>query len=163
MSFLALSLLFPDRNRGFTLIELIVTMLAISILSAIALPNLLGQVGKAREVEGKQLLASLASAQQAYFIEKGTFSSSLDDLDSVVASRYFTIPDPDLKSPSAVVQQATAIDAAKQGVRNYSSGVYYNSSAGTFSIISCQSATPDGPATAPDTNTGACAAGDIIQ
>jgi type IV pilus assembly protein PilA len=163
ISFLARYLLAFDRDRGFTLIELLVVIIIVGVLAAIALPNLLSQVGKAREAEGKQILASLTKAQQAYFVEKATFSNSLENLDSIVTSKHFTLPDPTIISGTAVRQQADAIDAANKNVRNFSQGVYYNTTNRTFATILCQSTTPSTAATAPNTNTGSCTTGNIVQ
>ena len=70
-----------QSESGFTLIELLVVIIIVGILSAIALPTFLGQANKARESGAKTNLGTINRAQQAYRIENGTFSSSLDDLD----------------------------------------------------------------------------------
>ncbi len=45
-----------ENNEGFSLIELLVTVIIISILSAIALPSFLNQANKARQSEAQTLL-----------------------------------------------------------------------------------------------------------
>jgi type IV pilus assembly protein PilA len=156
-------LLIPNQSQGFTLIELLVVIIILGILAAVALPNLFSQIGRAREAEGKQILTSLANAQQAYFVEKGTFSDSLNNLDSVVTSKHFTLPDPTLVNSQAVIQQANAIDAVNKNVRNYSTGVYYNGTNRTFTVTVCQSETPLTNALAPNSNTGSCTDGEFIK
>ena len=55
-------------------------VILIGILSAIALPSFLNQANKARESEGRTYIGSLNRAQQAYFLEKEAFSTSMDAL-----------------------------------------------------------------------------------
>jgi type IV pilus assembly protein PilA len=66
-----------NKDGGFTLIELLVVIIIIGILSAIALPSFLNQANKGKQSEAKQYVGSLNRSQQAYLLEKGTFSADL--------------------------------------------------------------------------------------
>ena len=75
-----------DTSEGFTLIELLVVVIIIGVLAAVALPNMLGQVGKARESEAKSTIGALNRAQQAYYTEKGSFADATNKLEVPVNS-----------------------------------------------------------------------------
>ncbi len=62
--------------KGFTLVELVITIAIVIILSAISVPIYRGYVDKAKWSEGYALLGTILSAQKAYFSEYGNF---LDD------------------------------------------------------------------------------------
>ena len=61
-----------NTNDGFTLVELMVTIVIVGILSAVALPNFLNQSDKAKASEAKQTIASSLKQAQAQFVEDGT-------------------------------------------------------------------------------------------
>lgn len=68
------------QNGGFTLVELLVVIIIIGILAAIALPSFLSQANKAKQAEAKSYIGALNRTQQAYYLEKNQFASSIDML-----------------------------------------------------------------------------------
>lgn len=74
-----------SSDKGFTLMELMLVMIFLSIFAAIALPNLIKQAGKAREVEMKNSVGTINRAQQAYHWEKKRFAQDAgeDDIASL--------------------------------------------------------------------------------
>ena len=64
------------RNKGFTLIELMIVVAIIGILAAIAIPNFLRFQLKAKTSEGKVNLAALRTAEESYIAEFATYVSA---------------------------------------------------------------------------------------
>jgi type IV pilus assembly protein PilA len=65
------------KNKGFTLIELMIVVAIIGILAAIAVPNFLKFVAKTRRAEVKTNLEAIYKAELAYFGERDRYSDSL--------------------------------------------------------------------------------------
>ncbi len=60
-----------SKKRGFTLIELMVVILIVSILAAVAIPIMRGRIDAAKWSEGKAMAGTLATSLRAYYAEKG--------------------------------------------------------------------------------------------
>ena len=66
---------FNPRNRGFTLIELMIVVAIIGILAAIAIPNFIKFQARSKQSEPKSNLKGLFTAQKSYFQEKDRYSA----------------------------------------------------------------------------------------
>ena len=66
-----------NNRKGFTLIELLIVVVIIGILAAIAIPKFANTKEKAYVASMKADLKNLVNAQEAYFADNQTYSSSL--------------------------------------------------------------------------------------
>ena len=64
---------FKQKIKGFTLVELVITIAIVIILSVVSVPIYQGYTRKARLSEGYALLGVILSAQKAYYSEHGNF------------------------------------------------------------------------------------------
>jgi type IV pilus assembly protein PilA len=71
-----------EHEEGFTLIELLVVIIIIGILAAIAIPVFLSQRQKGYDAGVKSDLRNLATAEESYLTDYGTYTNSLTNLSS---------------------------------------------------------------------------------
>ncbi|MDP2960340.1 MAG: type II secretion system protein [candidate division Zixibacteria bacterium] len=64
-----------DREKGFTLIELMIVVVIIGILAAMAIPKFMLSTNRAKQSEAKQLLKQIYAMQHAYRQEYNTYPS----------------------------------------------------------------------------------------
>lgn len=61
------------RVKGFTLIELMIVVVIVSILAAIAIPSYQNQVQKTRRADAQGALTSFANAMERHFTQNNTY------------------------------------------------------------------------------------------
>lgn len=66
--------------RGFSLVELIVVVVIVSILASIAIPSYMDQLRKSRRGEGKAILTQIAVMQQQLRTEQNRYTTDLTQL-----------------------------------------------------------------------------------
>jgi len=91
----------PRRAAGFTLIELMVTLVVATILIAIAVPSYQAQVRKSRRTEARNAVMDLAAREERYFSVNNDYSASAMQLgygtdDAAITNRpigggYYTV------------------------------------------------------------------------
>lgn len=70
-----------EKNKGFTLLELMVVIALIGALSAIGIPAYQGYVSDAREKEAKNTLQTIALQQKSFYSENFRYFTTLEDVD----------------------------------------------------------------------------------
>ena len=113
------------RQGGFTLVELMVVMLIISVLAAIAIPAYIASLRNAREAVLKEDLHVMRQAIDSYVMDKEKGPQSLDDL--VQAGYLKEVPtDPMTHSNSTWVTATSdvleSVDQSDPGINDVHSG-----------------------------------------
>ncbi|MGH7463389.1 MAG: type IV pilin protein [Longimicrobiales bacterium] len=65
------------RSKGFTLIELMITVAVVAILAAVAYPAFLDQTRKSRRAEAQALLMNVATRQQQQLLDTRAYANSV--------------------------------------------------------------------------------------
>ena len=68
------------RQRGFTLTELMITVVIVGILASVAVPAYRSYVDRAKRSEGKAFLSEMQARQERYFFDNNTYTTSPTDL-----------------------------------------------------------------------------------
>ena len=66
-----------ERKKGFTLIELMVVILIVSILAGVAIPLMQGRIDAAKWSEANAAAGTIRTAIRAYFAERPTDAAAL--------------------------------------------------------------------------------------
>ena len=99
------------RNKGFSLIEVMVTMAIVALAASIAYPSFVETIRKARRADATTTLLDLHLAQEKYRANNPTYAANLADLGMTSASNegYYTVA---IAAAAANSFSATASPAA---------------------------------------------------
>ncbi len=68
------------KQKGFTLVELMIVVAIIGILAAIAIPNYQKYQAKARQTEAKVQLSSVFTAEKSFMVESNSYTACLNQI-----------------------------------------------------------------------------------
>lgn len=80
-----------QNQSGFTLIELLVVVAIIGILAAIAIPQFAAYRAKGFDARAESDCRNAATAEEAYFVDNATYSSTAADLPGFVQSEDVSV------------------------------------------------------------------------
>lgn len=104
------------KTKGFTLIELMITVAIIGILAAIAYPSYMESVMKSRRADAKSALLDGTQAMEKYYTENSKYTGAT--IGTVVPSSstdgYYTLSFSVAPSAAAFTLQATPTTKGKQ-------------------------------------------------
>lgn len=82
-----------NKNKGFSLIELMIVVVVIAILAAIAIPSYQQYIQKSRRADAKDAVTRLAAAQERYFFTNNGYANSPAALgfETTSSEKYYTL------------------------------------------------------------------------
>lgn len=72
------------RNKGFTIIELMVVIVILGILAAVIAPRLIGRADEAKVTEAKVQITNLETALKLYKLDSGSYPTTEQGLSALV-------------------------------------------------------------------------------
>ncbi len=105
-------------RKGFTLVELLVVIIILSMLAAIVGPQVFKQVGKAKVDLVKPMMADIESAINAFYLNTGVYPSNLDELINCPSGYESTWAGPYLKTKQLKDPWGNAFDYNPNGTIN---------------------------------------------
>ncbi|PJI95764.1 type IV pilus assembly protein PilE [Acidovorax sp. 69] len=103
-----------DRNKGFTLIELMITVAVIGILAAIAYPSYQDQVRKSRRAEAQSVLMNIGTRQQQMLLDTRSYAATAASLSVTVPPQVTAYYAVSVSAPASTPPTFTAT-ATPQG------------------------------------------------
>jgi type IV pilus assembly protein PilE len=106
------------RAAGFTLIELMIVVVIVTVLLMVAIPTYLSQMRESRRTEARDYLVELASREERYYATQNAYTSTASNLGyagfglgSPVGSGYYYINAPTIPDPNNATQPSFSLTA----------------------------------------------------
>ncbi len=92
-----------NRQRGFTLIEIMVVMVILGLLVAVVAPNIMGRSDQAKVTIGKTQMSNIANALDLYRLDNSHYPSTQQGLEALV-ERPSGSPEPNNWNPDGYLK-----------------------------------------------------------
>lgn len=111
---------------GFTLIELMIVMTILAIILSVAYPSYQNSMTKTRRSDGQAALLDAMNAEERYFTENNTYSTTLSDVNAATTSEEgnYTIS---AAACGGGIDQCVILTATPQGVQSSDGNLTLNS------------------------------------
>jgi len=133
------------NNKGFTLIELMITVALIGILAAIALPAYQDYVTRARRADAKNIILSVQLAQEKWRANNSSYTDSMTNLgypgdsDQTSPDGYYKAT---VTNTSGTTYTITAVPQGSQAANDTECASFIINQDGTQSVTGTASANP---------------------
>ena len=100
------------RSTGFSLVELLVTIMVIGILAAVAFGSYQSHIRKGRRADAQAFLMDLVQRQQQYFTDSRAYATDVATLNNPVPaslSSFYTVQVATAATPPTFTITATAV------------------------------------------------------
>jgi len=77
-------------HKGFTLVEVLIVVIIISILASIGIPQFAASIEKAKGAEARAGLGHIQTGEKIYYAEKEYYTTNLSDLDINLTQKYWS-------------------------------------------------------------------------
>ena len=111
---------------GFTLIELLIVMAIVAIIVSVAYPSYQNSMTKTRRSDGQAALLEAMNAEERYFTENNTYSTTLADVNASSTSEkgHYTIS---AAACGGGIDQCVILTGTPQGVQSSDGALTLNS------------------------------------
>jgi len=69
-----------QRQRGFTLVELLLVLVILALIAGLVLPGIIGKAESAKVKAASSQISRISMSVESFYLDTGTAPSSLDDL-----------------------------------------------------------------------------------